>query len=102
MVRQMAQRFVCISGWMKTPEASDVNIGIPGRRTKRVLLRCYVAGESRDGELALQSRIRIGSSLPVTCRKIASNDVKRQTRFPSIDKNRVRHEIWTVVFLFLG
>ena len=63
MVRQMVQRFVCISGWMKTPEASDVNIGIFGRRTKRVhLRRSYVAGESRDDELGIQSRIRIGSS----------------------------------------
>lgn len=41
----------------KILEASDVNIRISGRRTKRVYLRCYVAGESRDGEIALQSGI---------------------------------------------
>jgi hypothetical protein len=41
--------------------------------------------------------LELAARLPVTCRKIASDDVKRQTRFPSIDKNRVRHEIWTVV-----
>jgi len=35
--------------------------------------------------------------IPVYYRKIASDDVNRQTRFPSIDKNRVRHEIWTMV-----
>jgi hypothetical protein len=29
-------------------------------------------------------------------RKIANNDVPGPRRFPSTDKNRDRHEIWTV------
>ena len=59
VVRHIVQRFVCISGSMKTPEASGVNIKISGRRTKRVYLRCYIAGEPKDGELALQPGIQI-------------------------------------------